>query len=68
METDLTDHCKAAQMQISSRIHKVEEVWSTRTTADSLVEERETTRELPKKQRIYQITDQPEHEKNIRKV
>ena len=41
METDLTDHCKAAQMQISSRINKVEEVKSTRTTADSVVEEKE---------------------------
>ena len=41
LETDLSDHCKAAQMQISSRIKQVEEIQSTRTTADSPVEEME---------------------------
>ena len=42
METDLSDLYNAAQMKISSRIKQVEEVYSTRTTVDSLVKERKS--------------------------
>jgi hypothetical protein len=70
LETDLSDHCKAAQIKISSRIKQVEEVIleHQNNSRQPGRREGEVTRGLVQKQRLYQITDQPEHGKKIRKM
>ena len=69
METDLSALCKAAQMKISSRIKTSRrDIKHQNNSRQPGKREGEVTKELVLKQRLYQITDQPEDEKNIRKM
>jgi hypothetical protein len=68
LETDLSDHCKTAQIKISSNKASRRGVEHKNNSRQPGRREGEVPRRLVQKQRLYQITDQPEHEKKIRKM